>query len=476
MILNSRRSSEVFIIPLVLAVIAIMINQEWVQAQHPAKPNVILILADDLGYGDLGCFGQREVPTPRIDGMARDGMRFMRHYSGSTVCAPSRCVLMTGKHTGHASVRGNNAVLMRDDELTLARLFKEAGYTTGCFGKWGIGHPPPYDDPQRKGFDHFYGYINMWHAHNFWPEFLIEDGKKVSLPNQVLDSYNEPADKEGRGVATEKKAYAPHLITEKALSFIENNQKNPFFLYFALNMPHANNEAGGDPAAGFNGMEVPDYGPFSDRDWPEPEKGFASMMGLVDNYVGQVLDKLEALSIAENTLVIFTSDNGPHQEGNHKMEFFNSNGQFRGMKRDLYEGGVRVPMIAWWPGSIRSGEVTNHMSAFQDYLPTFAEILKVPAIAGTDGISMLPTLLGKNSQQKSHPYLYWEFHEKGGRQSVIAGDFKGVRYNMLNNPNAPIEIYNISDDPREEFNLASRFPDKVSEFQSIMEESHADPE
>ncbi len=437
------------------------------------KPNVIYILADDLGYGDISCYGQREIETPKIDQLAREGIRFMNHYAGSTVCAPSRCVLMTGLHTGHARIRGNNPVLMKDTDLTVAKLFKQSGYTTGCFGKWGIGHPPPYNDPQKKGFDHFFGYINMWHAHNFWPEFLIENGKKVDLPNKVLEKYKSPKDKEGRGVAIEKNVYAPDLIAEKALAFIDTNKEAPFFLFFALNMPHANNEAGNEVLADFDGMEVPVHGSFSERDWPRQEKGFARMIQLIDGYVGQILEKLETHGLTEKTLIIFSSDNGPHQEGRHKMEFFNSNGQLKGLKRDLYEGGIRVPMIARWPGTIRSGSVTQHVSAFQDVLPTISELIGIP-VKKTDGLSFLPTLLGEQMNQKKHPYLYWEFYEKGGRQSVILDHFKGVRYNMLKNPDAPIELYDLRNDVRENSNIARLYPDIIDKMKKIIKEAHSD--
>ena len=437
------------------------------------KPNVIYILADDLGYGDISCYGQREIETPKIDQLAREGIRFMNHYAGSTVCAPSRCVLMTGLHTGHARIRGNNPVLMKDTDLTVAKLFKQSGYTTGCFGKWGIGHPPPYNDPQKKGFDHFFGYINMWHAHNFWPEFLIENGKKVDLPNKVLEKYKSPKDKEGRGVAIEKNVYAPDLIAEKALAFIDTNKEAPFFLFFALNMPHANNEAGNEVLADFDGMEVPGHGSFSERDWPRQEKGFARMIQLIDGYVGQILEKLETHGLTEKTLIIFSSDNGPHQEGRHKMEFFNSNGQLKGLKRDLYEGGIRVPMIARWPGTIRSGSVTQHVSAFQDVLPTISELIGIP-VKKTDGLSFLPTLLGEQMNQKKHPYLYWEFYEKGGRQSVILDHFKGVRYNMLKNPDAPIELYDLRNDVRENSNIARLYPDIIDKMKKIIKEAHSD--
>ncbi len=385
-------------------------------AAQVEKPNIIFILADDLGYGDLGCFGQATLKTPHIDQMATEGMRLVRHYAGSTVCAPSRCVLLTGLHTGRCTIRGNGPGTLKDDEVTVAHLLQEAGYRTGCVGKWGIGNPPPVNDPERMGFDYFYGYVNMFHAHNFYPEFLYKNGEKVMLRNVLQEKWTKNVDpaREGRGVAAKKVDYAPDLIAREALDFIDRNKEGPFFLYYALNVPHANNEGGKDPN-GVDGMEVPDWGEFADKDWPNAEKGFASMIRNIDGYVGDVLAKLREHGIEEQTLVIFSSDNGPHQEGGHQMEFFDSNGELWGMKRDLYEGGIRVPTLAWWPGTIKAGSFSGHISAFQDFLPTCAELAGVPVPERCDGISFVPTLLGKANEQKQHAYLYWEFLERGGK-------------------------------------------------------------
>lgn len=443
------------------------------------RPNIVFVLADDLGYGDLGCFGQKTLATPNLDRMASEGMRFTRHYSGSTVCAPSRCVLMTGLHTGHCSVRGNGPALMKDGDVTVAEVLKEAGYTTGCFGKWGVGNPPPRDDPNRQGFDEFYGYVNMYHAHNFYPPFLIRNGKIERLGNVtkefwLKDGREEGGPKEGAGVAKVKRDYAPDLIADEALEFIEANRDGPFFLYHALNVPHANNEGGSDREQQ-DGMEVPDYGDFAAKDWPNPEKGFASMIRNIDRDVGRILDKLRELKIAENTLVIFSSDNGPHQEGRHQMEYFNSNGELRGMKRDLYEGGVRVPTIAWWPGRISAGSETDHLSGFQDFLPTAAELADAEAPANLDGISMLPTLFGKSDAQKKHEFLYWEFSEKGGKVGLVTPKWKAVRLNTVKNPGGPIELYDLGADVSEETDVASDHPDTVKELAKRLEKSHLAP-
>jgi arylsulfatase A-like enzyme len=430
-----------------------------------AAPNIVYILADDLGYGDLSCFGQTTLKTPNLDRMAAEGMRFRQHYAGSTVCAPSRCALLTGLHTGHCRIRGNAmGSILTEEDVTIAQLLKKVGYATGCVGKWGLGAPPPLNDPELRGFDHFFGYISMWHAHNFYPEFVIRNGKQVALRNEVPKN-----DKwiDGRGVATKRVDYVPDLVTEEALGFIEKNQDRPFFLYLAMNVPHANNEAGK------KGMEVPDWGEFASQDWPDPEKGFASMIRNIDNDVGRVLRKLKSLGLENNTLVIFTSDNGPHQEGGHMAGHFDSNGPLRGIKRDVYDGGVRVPMIARWPGKVPAGATSDHICAFWDMLPTFCELAGADLSDRTDGISIVPTLLGQSDEQKKHDYLYWEFYEKGGRIAVRLGEYKGVRMNVIKNPEAPIELYRVTEDPGEQVDMSADHPQVVAEIDRIMKEAHA---
>lgn len=430
-------------------------------------PNVVLILVDDLGYGDLSFYGQEVLSTPQIDQMAAGGMHFTNMYTGSTVCAPSRASLLTGRHTGHSSVRGNHPEqLVGDDEMTIAKVFKNAGYTTGAVGKWGIGHPPPSDDPQKKGFDYFYGYINMWHAHNFYPEFLYENGEKVPLKNKTAlkDGKNPWADKpEGTGMAEIKEEYVHDLFDEKALDFIEQNQENKFFLFLAYNVPHANNEAGSFSG---DGMEVHDYYEFAEKDWPQPEKGFAAMIRNIDNSVGMILENLEDFGIDENTLVLFCSDNGPHQEGHHEMEFFNSNREFRGMKRDLYEGGVKTPFIAYWPGTIPEETKSDQLFAFWDFLPTFADLVDSEVPVNTDGISFLPTLLGEK-QIKEHDYLYWEFFGQGGKQAIIKDGWKAVRLNVSQPGETMIELYNLKEDPQETTDVSAQHPELVEEFEAL---------
>jgi arylsulfatase A-like enzyme len=431
------------------------------------KPNVIFILADDLGYGDLGCYGQKEIQTPHLDHLAAEGMRFTSHYAGSTVCAPSRCALMTGKHTGHCTVRGNTDIRMKPDEVTLGRLFKQNGYATACIGKWGIGHPCPPDEPSGFGFDHFYGYLSMWHAHNYYTDFLWRNGEKVKVNNIV--QHPETHYKEGErtkvGIATQRVEYSHDLFAEDSLRFIDANVDKPFFLYLALTIPHANNEAGKQ------GMEVPDLGIYQEKDWPEPQKGHAAMITRMDRDIGRILQKLKDTGLDNQTLVIFTSDNGPHAEGGADPAFNNSSGPLKGKKRDLYEGGIRVPMIARWPGTIAPGSTSDHPSAFWDYLPTFQELVGDKTTVETDGISLLPTLQGKTGQQNKHRYLYWEFHEQGKKQAVRMGRWKGVR--IFNNGEA-IELYDLSRDIGETQNLGAHHPDIVRKIEKIMKQAHTE--
>jgi arylsulfatase A-like enzyme len=433
------------------------------------RPNIIFILADDLGYGDLGCYGQKEIKTPNIDRMAAEGMRFTQHYAGSTVCAPSRCVLITGLHTGHCRVRANSRVLMGPEDVTVAKVLKGAGYVTGTIGKWGVGHPPPPGDPAQNGFDYFFGYLSMMHAHNYYPEFLWRNEDKVILDdNQLAARYRGE-----QGWSWRQGTYSHDLFTEEALRFVDVFRKEPFFLYLAYTIPHANNEGGRHIG---NGMEVPDYGIYKDRDWPDPQKGHAAMISRMDRDIGKLLAKLRELGVDDNTLVMFSSDNGPHKEGGADPAFFNSWGPLRGYKRDLYEGGIRVPFIARWPGKIEAGSVTDHVSAFWDFLPTAAELAGGEAPTNIDGISMVPTLLRKPNKQKKHEFLYWEFHERGGKQAVRMGDFKGVRLNVHKNPTGPLELYNLANDISEKHNIAYQHPDVILEIETILKAARTDAE
>ena len=435
--------------------------------QAAKQPNIILILADDLGYGDLSCFGQKKLKTPRLDTMASEGMRFTQFYAGCTVCAPSRSVLITGRHMGRTVVRGNSAqpIIVRPGQATLGSVLKGTGYKTACIGKWGVGTPDNFTNPNDVGFNHFFGYINMWHAHNFYPEFLIRNGKVVKLKNEVgqkWKSFQDPANPmSGRGVAVKRLEYAPDLFIEDSLAFIRQNQKHPFFLYFAMNVPHANNEAGN------KGMEVPDLGEFAKKNWPEPEKGFGAMIRNIDRDTGRILDLLKELKIARNTLVIFTSDNGPHQEGGHKADYFDSNGPYRGIKRDLNEGGIRVPTIAWWPGTIQAGGADAAPWYFGDLMATASELAGAKAPAGIDSESFVDVLHGKKKVRKSP--LYWEFYERGSAQAVRFGKWKAIRQPMFT---GEVQLYDLSNDPAEARDQAKEKPQLVKQAVSLMEKMH----
>jgi arylsulfatase A-like enzyme len=435
----------------------------------PSKPNIIFILADDLGYGDLGCYGQKIVQTPHIDEMAAQGMKFTNFYAGATVCAPSRCVLMTGLHNGHAQVRGNGnkvAQSLRDEDLTVAEVLKQAGYENVLIGKWGLGIQNGGDSglPNRQGFDEFFGYTSQSHAHNPYPEFLWHNDEKVNLGNEVFSMSEDYAG--NTGYATKRVQHTQPLFIERTLEFLNRKHEKPFFLYLSLVVPHANNEAG--RALG-DGQEVDDYGIYADRNWPNPDKGFAATVTLMDKGVGQILDTLAANHLDTNTLVIFTSDNGPHREGKQNPEFFDTNGPLRGMKRDLYEGGIRVPFIARWPNVVPSGVTSEHVSYFGDFFATACELAGVPSPENLDSISIVPTLTGHSDQQKQHEFLYWEFYEQGSKQAVRQGNWKAIRMPMFT---GPIELYNLSTDLEESQNVANQNPELVAQLKAAMENAH----
>lgn len=466
------------------------------------QPNIIYILADDLGYGDLGCYGQKTLTTPNIDRLAAEGMKFTRHYAGSTVCAPSRCVLLTGLHTGHCRVRGNGMGFVPDSDVTVPKVLQQAGYHTACIGKFGLGKPLPLDDPKAKGFDYFFGYVGTSHAHNFYTEALIRNGELVPLQNKTIPGSGKNAadykDSQlvGTGVATPdgRKEWVPQLLADDVQRYLDERAKDkakPFFLYYALNIPHTNNEASKGSPLG-HGMEGPGYGEFAKKDWPDAEKGFAQFMRFLDNEVGAILAKLKAQGLDENTIVMFSSDNGPHQEGGHKSDFFNSNGAFKGIKRDLTDGGIRVPLVVRWPSKVKAGSVSEHVSGFQDLLPTVAELSGAKVTAATDGISFAPTLLGKDGEQKRHAFLYWSFDEQGGKRAVLQWPWKLIHLNTgaarPGGGNAPgkkgqgkpraleVELYNLESDIGEETNVAKDNAGKVAELEGLMRGAWREPE
>ncbi len=426
------------------------------------KPNLIYILADDLGYGDLGCYGQERIKTPCLDRMAAEGLRFTDHYAGSTVCAPSRCSLMTGLHSGHAFVRGNREIQpmgqlpLPEKTVTVARLLKSAGYHTALIGKWGLGGPDSSGHPNRQGFDSFFGYLCQRHAHNYYPEFLFRNSERVPLSNKLAQTRGD-----GAGVAIERKDYSHDFFVAEAMQFLEENKDRPFFLYLAMTIPHANNEAGS------SGMEVPSLGDYARLDWPEPQKGHAAMISRMDGDVGLLLERLQALGIEKKTLVLFASDNGPHREGGNDPEFNNSNGPLRGIKRDLYDGGIRVPLIARWPGRIEPGTTTDHLSAFWDFLPTACQLSGIAPPPGIDGISYLPTLLGDPARQKQHEYLYWECQNS---RAVRMGHWKAVQRSAQDQ----LELYDLQADLAETSDVAGAHPDIVNKIQAALAEAHTE--
>ena len=454
------------------------IEAQTVEAQRanlPAKPNLIWIMADDLGYGDLGCYGQQVITTPNLDQMAAEGMRFTHFYSGATVCAPSRSVLMTGQHHGHTRVRGNAgkknpiAQALRDNDVTVAKVLQQSGYRTALVGKWGLGDAGEAESglPRKQGFDEFFGFLNQTHAHNHYPDYLWRNESRENLPNVVT-----PLGDNGGGFATEAKVYADDLFADEAVRFVKANKTRPFFLYWSMVVPHANNERNRELK---NGAEVPDYGPYADKDWPEPDRGQAAMISRLDSYVGRMLKVLREEGIAENTLVIFTSDNGPHNESNHNLARFNPSGPFTGIKRSLTDGGIRVPMIAWWPGRVKPESVSPHVAYFGDWMATAAQIAGTQPPANCDSISFLPTLLGETDKQAAHEFLYWEFHEGGFKQAALyQGRWKGIRKDA---PDAPVAVFDQLNDVAEKTNVADSHPEiaaKLNEFLSTARSDSAD--
>jgi arylsulfatase A-like enzyme len=453
-----------------LSALLVSCQQAKSVATKESKPNIVFILADDLGIGDLGSYGQRKIQTPNIDHMASEGMLFTQFYAGSTVCAPSRASLMTGQHTGHTYIRGNGEYPLQEQDVIIPELLQKAGYTTAMFGKWGLGLENTAGAPQKKGWDHFLGHLHHISGHFQQPDsvFQLENGQlqKTALP-------------EG--------AYVNEVFTSKTLDFMKQQaqQEKPFFLYLSFTIPHAElvvpnkykelylNENGSSKFA--PEVAQPDgkwYGP-----QPHPRAAYAGLVTSMDDYVGQVLKKLKELGLEENTLVVFASDNGTHVEGGRRakdVNFFESSGPYRGVKRDLYEGGIRMPFIAYWPGRIEAGTENHFLGAFWDVMPTFLELAGVAELPqNIDGVSFASTLFGQEAEKK-HDYLYWEFYEGGGKQAVRKDNWKAVRLNVNKNPDAAIELYNLAKDPGEQNNLAGAHPEIVAEMRSIMEEAHTE--
>ncbi|MEL7585320.1 MAG: arylsulfatase [Prolixibacteraceae bacterium] len=450
-------------------------NASEKEKQTNDKPNIIYILADDLGYGVVGCYGQTMIKTPNIDKLATEGMLFTQHYAGCTVCAPSRASLMTGLHTGHTPIRGNKSAPnsegqypMPADTYTVGKMLREGGYATGCFGKWGLGYPYSEGAPENQGFDVFFGYNCQGLAHSYYPYYLWNNTDTLWLKG------NE---------GTKTGEYSQDIIHQKALQFIKDNKNRNFFACLTYILPHAElvnpkdsifdmykDEFVETPFEGIdeNNTRYKRGGYISN---PHPKADFAAMVTRLDAYVGQVVSLIKELGLDENTLVIFTSDNGPHKESGADPAFFKSSGPLRGIKRDLYEGGIRVPFIARYPGKIKAGSVSDHVCAFWDMMPTFAELTGTKAADNTDGVSFLPTLFGKPGQ-KEHEFLYWEFHEGTGKMAVRKGDWKAIRLNIATPEKLRFELYDLSKDLPEKNNVAGQYPQIASELNKIMDEAH----
>jgi arylsulfatase A len=390
------------------------------------KPNIIFILADDLGYADVGCYGQKLIQTPNIDELAIQGTRFTQFYAGSTVCGPSRCALMTGYHTGHARVRGNNSAVLKSGDVTVAKILQGVGYVTGLVGKWDLGYQSTSGEPTKQGFDYSFGYLKDVDAHNYWTDHLFRNGQRIAKATNV---------------------YSHDLCAAESLDFIRREKEKPFFLYAAFQIPH-----------GF--LEPPNDDPYGKKDWPSTNKKLAAMITRLDTTVGEMMALLEELKLREKTIVFFSSDNGPDNDvGN---ELFRSNGPLRGIKRDLYEGGIRVPMIVRWPGKVPAGLTSDQIWASWDFLPTAAEIAGTAPPKGIDGVSILPALLGKSNIK--HSPLYWEFYERGFEQAARVGDWKAVRHA----PGKALELYNLKNDLGEKKDVAAPNPEVVRKMEDTL--------
>jgi arylsulfatase A len=467
--------------------------QPSLQSETQRQPNIIFILVDDLGYGELGSYGQSKIKTPQLDKLAKEGMKFTQFYAGSTVCAPSRAALITGRHTGKNQIRGNfelggfaddqefGQLPLKPNTKTLGTMLQNAGYRTALIGKWGLGGPGSYGIPTKQGFDYFYGYLDQKQAHNHTPTHLWFNEDSTPLNNEYLYTHQDlkpnfdPNNKDSFDYL-KREDFAQDHLTAKALSYVEKHKNEPFFLYLSYSGPHASLQAPESEIEKYDFpndiAQIPTEGDYIPAYKPRATR--AAMVSYLDKHIGQLVDKLKDLNIDENTLVIFTSDNGPSFEGGADLEFFDANGPLRGYKRDLYEGGIRMPMIAWWPGKIRANTTNDHIGAFWDMMPTFAEVANVEAPT-TDGISLLPSLI-KENQQEQHKHLYWEFHhwQAGHSQAIRQQNWKAVRLyktNKLGKFNPIIELYNLANDLGEQTDVASKYPWKVKELGKLMDQS-----
>ncbi|PSR53439.1 sulfatase [Adhaeribacter arboris] len=447
---------------LVLAGI-LLTGQTQAQTMKSKKPNIIFIVADDLGYGNLTSYNQKSpIPTPNIDRLAKEGTKFTRFYSGSTVCAPSRCALMTGYHMGHAYVRGNSKAkdgtgALRAQDTTMAQRLQQNGYVTGMFGKWGLGDEETQGAPHLKGFNEFYGYLDQAHAHDYYTNRLLE----------IRDNKTQT-------VKVDTTQYTQDLIVNKALAFLKNHKEDPFFLYLPLTLPHAELKVPKELLKKFQkadgsskfGPETPFQKKNNYDSQPQPRAAFAAMVSKLDGDVGKIVELVKQLGLDDNTYIFFTSDNGPHKEGGGDPVFFNSSGPLRGVKRDLYEGGIRVPLLVRAPGRVPAGKVSDQPWAFWDILPTVGQLTATPTPANIDGISFAEALAGKTPVKK-HDYFYWQFKEGELKEAVTQGYWKLIRFKEEGKPEL-LELYNLQNDLSEKSNLAAKNPTKVKELKALM--------
>lgn len=458
------------------------------QANRTTRPNIIYIFADDLGYGELGCYGQQKIKTPHLDQMAKEGILFSDHYSSAPVCAPARCMLLTGKHAGHAYIRGNyelgdfsddkegGQMPLPENIFTIPVMLKKAGYVTGMVGKWGLGMPFNGGSPLQHGFDYYYGVLDQKQAHNYYPTHLWENDKWDSLQNPRMNVHK----KIDSATATDAdfnqfigKDYAPARMTEKAMNFIAKNKTRPFFLYLPYTLPHLSLLVPEEYVNKYKGQfnETPYYGQNGYAACKYPLSTYAAMITYLDDQVGLIMEKIKKLGLDKNTIIMFSSDNGTTFTGGVDAKFFNSSMGLRGLKMELYEGGIRMPFITRWPGKIQAGIVTSHPSAQYDLMATLAELTRQP-LKNTDGISFLPTLLGNYGEQKKHAFLYFEYPENGGQVAIRFGNYKGIKLNLKKDPNAPWLLYDLAADRSEKRDIAADHPDIIKKLDSILKEQH----
>ncbi len=462
-------------------------------AQNDAgkPPNIILIMADDLGYAEVGCYGQEKIKTPNIDRLAAEGMMFTQFYSGNTVCAPSRCCLLTGKHTGHSFIRDNSEMggwdrnakegqrPLPEGTTTIGTLLQAKGYATCAVGKWGLGGPDSTGQPNKQGFDHWYGYLCQRVAHNYYPTHLWRNGEKHMLEgNEYFAAHQRidtPPDDPDDYQQYQGAQYAPDLMADEALQFIRQHDEDPFFLYFATIVPHVALQVPDDSLQQYADLweETPYLGKKGYLPHPSPRAAYAAMITRMDRNVGRIIDLVKELGLEENTLIMFTSDNGPTYAGGVDFDFFNSAGPLRGLKGSLYEGGIRVPFIARWKGRIEPGAKSDHIGASWDVLPTVAEFAGIAPEEDVDGISLVDTLIG-NPGQKTHPYMYWEYRARNGNQAVRMGDWKALRRAIRKNPDSPLELYNLGADLGETTDVSAENPEVVAELERIMDEARTE--